>query len=184
MPSYSPTRPPWANTRFETVKIADTTIRESEGIYPYYKDLVSHDRTQAIASAAVRLVRTLDSKPIVITSTGRAAIEISRFRPNSDVLVYSHDEAVLRSLCLGWGLSPIGTIPPKRDLATLVDLLIKTSLDKGLVRETDVVTIVYGFFARGDWHYQYDPGHRHTGLPVSFLKLVGKVSSLESALTL
>ena len=129
----------------ETVKIADTTIRESEGIYPYYKDLVSHDRTQAIASAAVRLVRTLDSKPIVITSTGRAAIEISRFRPNSDVLVYSHDEAVLRSLCLGWGLSPIGTIPPKRDLATLVDLLIKTSLDKGLVRETDVVTIVYGF---------------------------------------
>ena len=129
----------------ETVEIADATIREAETIYPYYKDLDSGDRTQAVASAAVLVVQKLESRPIVITSTGRTAIEISRFRPDGNILVYSHDEAVLRKLCLGWGLVPVGVIPPEQDLATMVDLLIKTSLENGLVRETDVVTIVYGY---------------------------------------
>ena len=54
----------------EAVRVADTTIRESEKIYPYYKDFRSRDRTQAMAAGASRLVRELSSKPIVVTSTG------------------------------------------------------------------------------------------------------------------
>jgi len=129
----------------ETVRVADVTIRESEKIYPYFKDLGSRGRTQAIASAAGRLVRSLGSKPIVITSTGRAAFELSRYRPDSDVLVFSHDEAVLRRIALGWGLCPVGVIPPERDVAKLVSLLIQASLESKLVSEDDVVTIVHGF---------------------------------------
>jgi pyruvate kinase len=81
----------------------------------------------------------------VVTSTGRAAFEISRFRPESDMLVFSHEEAVLRRLCLGWGLCPVGVIPPERDIAKLVAILIQESLATGLVSTTDVVTIVHGF---------------------------------------
>ena len=129
----------------ETVQVADATIREAEKIYPFYKDLGSRGRTQAIASAAGRMVRSLGSKPIVITSTGRAAFELSRYRPESDVLVFSHDEAVLRRLALGWGLYPVGVIEAERDVAKLVALLIGAALESKLVSEDDVVTIVHGF---------------------------------------
>ena len=129
----------------EAVSVADTTIREAERIFPYHKDHGSRDRTQAIASAASRLVRSLRAKPIVITSTGRAAFELSRFRPDSDIIVFSHDEAVLRRLSLGWGLCPVGTIPPERDVAKLVATLVSAALESNLVSESDVVTIVHGF---------------------------------------
>lgn len=129
----------------ETVEVADATINEAEKIYPYHKDLGSRGRTQAVTYAAGRLVRSLGSKPIVITSTGRAAFELSRYRPDHDVLVFSHDEAVLRRLSLAWGLHPVGVIPAEKDLAKLVSLLISGALDSKLVTEDDMVTIVHGF---------------------------------------
>ena len=129
----------------EVVRVSDTTIMEAERVYPYHQDHPARDRTQAIASAAARLTRALKAKPIVITSTGRAAFEVSRFRPEGDILVFSHDPAVLRRLSLGWGMSPVGTVPPERDVAKLVESLVKGSLDNDLINETDVVTIVHGF---------------------------------------
>lgn len=129
----------------EVVKVAENTIREAERIYPYHREFDARDRTQAIASAAGRLVRVLQSKAVVVTSTGRAAFEVSRFRPSTDIIVFSHDEAILRQLCLGWGLAPIAVIPPEPDAAKLVSLLIKSSLENGMLQETDVVTIIHGY---------------------------------------
>lgn len=129
----------------DVVKVAASTITEAEKIYPYHKELESRDRTQAIASSAARLARSLHAKPIVVTSTGRAALEVSRFRPDADIIVFSHDPAVLRRLVLGWGLNPVGTLPPERDVAALVASLVKASLENHLISESDVVTIVHGF---------------------------------------
>ena len=129
----------------ETVKVAESTIRSAESIYPYHQEHSPRNRTQAVALAAGQLVKSLNSKPIVITSTGRAAFEVSRVRPENGVLVFSHDEAVLQKMCLGWGLYPIGVVPPERDVATLVGMLINLGLDSGMVQDDDVVTIVHGF---------------------------------------
>ena len=131
----------------EALRVAVSTINEaeSEGMYPYYKGMDTRDRTQAITSAAAGLVRTLDSKPIVLTSTGRAALELARFRPSKDILAFSHDPAVLRKLCLGWGIQPTGVIPVQRDVAELVYQVLQAALDLGAVTEQDVVTIVHGF---------------------------------------
>ncbi len=129
----------------ETVKVAESTIRSAESIYPYHQEHSPRNRTQAVALAAGQLVKSLNSKPIVITSTGRAAFEVSRVRPENGVLVFSHDEAVLQKMCLGWGLYPIGVVPPERDVATLVGMLINAVLDSGMVQDDDVVTIVHGF---------------------------------------
>jgi pyruvate kinase len=129
----------------ETVKVAESTIRSAESIYPYHQEHKTKDRTQAVALAAGQLVKSLNSKPIVITSTGRAAFEVSRVRPENGVLVFSHDEAVLRKMCMGWGLYPVGVVPPERDVATLVGMLINASLESGMVQDDDVVTIVHGF---------------------------------------
>jgi len=129
----------------ETVKVAESTIRSAESIYPYHQEHSPRDRTQAVALAAGQLVKSLNSKPIVITSTGRAAFEVSRVRPENGVLVFSHNEAVLRKMCMGWGLYPVGVVPPERDVATLVGMLIDAALDSGMVQDDDVVTIVHGF---------------------------------------
>ncbi|PKB79599.1 MAG: pyruvate kinase [SAR202 cluster bacterium Io17-Chloro-G9] len=129
----------------EAVRVADSAIREAETVYPYYTNHSSRDRTQAIALAASRLVRSLGSKPLVITSTGRAAFEVSRFRPDRDIIAFSHDPAVLRRLSLGWGLCPVGVVPPEPDVASLVASLIRGAIDSGLVAEDDLVTIVHGF---------------------------------------
>ena len=129
----------------EAVKVADSAIREGETVYPYYKDHSSRDRTQAIAMAASQLTRSLRSKPLVITSTGRGAFEVSRFRPDNDIIAFSHDPSVLRRLALGWGLCPAGVVPPEPEAAALVASLIRGALESGLVAEDDVVTIVHGF---------------------------------------
>ena len=131
----------------EALRVAVSTINEaeSEDLYPYFKNMDTRDRTQAITAAAAGLVRTLDSKPIVITSTGRAALELARFRPANDILAFSHDPAVLRKLCLGWGIQPTGVIPIQPDVAALVYQVIQSALDLGAVTENDVVTIVHGF---------------------------------------
>ena len=131
----------------EALRVAVSTINEaeSEDLYPYFKNMGTRDRTQAITSAAAGLVRTLDSKPIVLTSTGRAALELARFRPANDILAFSHDPAVLRKLCIGWGIQPIGVIPIQPDVAELVFQVLQSALDLGAVSQQDVVTIVHGF---------------------------------------
>ncbi len=131
----------------EALRVAVSTINEaeSEDQYPYFKNMDIRDRTQAITSAAAGLVRTLDSKPIVLTSTGRAALELARFRPANDILAFSHDPAVLRKLCLGWGIQPTGVIPVQPDVAELVYQVLQSALDLGAVTDQDVVTIVHGF---------------------------------------
>ena len=131
----------------EAVRVADVTIREAEKIFPYYKDLPTWDRTQAIASGAARLVKELNSKPIVVTSTGRAAVEVSRFRPESDIIVFSHEESVLRKMALVWGVAPVAVIPPEPNIGNLVSILLRESLAKGFIAETDLVTIVHGFMS-------------------------------------
>lgn len=129
----------------EAIKVAAETITEAETIYPYYKDMDSIDRTQAIAEAATNLSKDLHAIPIVLTSTGRAAFEVSRFRPQNDILVFSHDEAILRRVCIGWGLVPVAAIPAEQEVPKLVRTLIHASLKSGHVKEMDTVTIVHGF---------------------------------------
>ena len=128
----------------EAVRVADVTIRESERGYPYHKNFRARDRTQAIAAGASRLANELNAKPIVVTSTGRAAFELARYRPENDVIVFAHDPETLGKLCMGWGLYPSGVIPPEQDIAKLVAMLINGSRATGLVTESDVVTIVHG----------------------------------------
>ena len=129
----------------EAVTVADVTIREAETIYDYNQEFSWADRTQAIAASASKLVSEINSKPIVITSTGRAAFELARFRPNADIIVFSHDESVLRKLALAWGVCPVGVLPAVPDIAELVKLVVSAGIKSEMISDTDVVTIVHGF---------------------------------------
>jgi pyruvate kinase len=129
----------------EAVRIADAAIVQAEKMYHYYTEFPQRDQTQSVTWGATQLTKSLDAKPIVITSTGRAAFEMARFRPENDVLVFSHDEAVQRRVCMAWGLAPKGVIPAEPDVAKLVTLLVDEAMATGLVSERDIVTLVHGF---------------------------------------
>ncbi len=129
----------------EAVRIADAAIVQAERMYHYYTEFPQRNQTQSVTWGATQLTKSLNAKPIVITSTGRAAFEMSRFRPENDILVFSHDAAVQRRVCMAWGLAPKGVIPAEPDVAKLVTLLVDEAMATGMVSERDVVTLVHGF---------------------------------------
>ncbi|MDE2785025.1 MAG: pyruvate kinase [Chloroflexota bacterium] len=129
----------------EAVRIADAAIVQAEKMYHYYSEFPQRDQTQSVTWGATQLAKSLNAKPIVITSTGRAAYEMSRFRPENDIIVFSHDAAVQRRVCMAWGLNPKGVIPAEPDVAKLVTMLVDAAMATGMVSERDVVTLVHGF---------------------------------------
>ena len=129
----------------EAVRIADSAIVQAETMYAYYTEFPQRDQTQSVTWGATQLTKSLNAKPIVITSTGRAAYEMSRFRPENDIIVFSHDAAVQRRVCMAWGLTPKGVIPAEPDVAKLVTLIVDAAMATGMVSERDVVTLVHGF---------------------------------------
>ncbi len=129
----------------EAVRIADAAIVQAERMYHYYTEFPQRDQTQSVTWGATQLSKSLNAKPIVITSSGRAAFEMARFRPENDIIVFSHDAAVQRRVCMAWGLVPKGVIPAEPDVAKLVTLLVDASMATGMVSERDVVTLVHGF---------------------------------------
>ncbi len=129
----------------DAVRIADAAIVQAETMYSYYTEFPQRDQTQSVTWGATQLTKSLNAKPIVITSTGRAAYELSRFRPENDIIVFSHDSAVQRRVCMAWGLNPKGVIPAEPDVAKLVTMLVDAAMATGMVSERDVVTLVHGF---------------------------------------
>ena len=146
----------------EAVRIADAAIVQAEKMYNYYTETPQRDQTQSVAWGATQLTKSLDAKPIVITSTGRAAFEMSRFRPENDVLVFSHDEVVQRRVCMAWGLAPKGVIPAEPDVAKLVTLLVDRSDGDGAGIGARYGHVGTRFYDRSYRHHQHDPGAEHS----------------------
>ncbi|MFL2644953.1 MAG: pyruvate kinase, partial [Dehalococcoidia bacterium] len=128
----------------EALSVAARTISKSEAIYPYYQDLSEDDRTQAIASGAARLVRSLGAKPVVVTNSGASARQVSRFRPDSEIIVLTHNKEVLNRLALLWGCTAVGVVPAERDSNKLVASIVDILRSSGNISDQDLVTIVYG----------------------------------------
>jgi len=99
------------NFPVEAVEIMAQTIEKVE-ISPY-DDLskVVHNHYDSIAFAVAdslyHLVQQLKIKAIIgVTDSGHTARMISRFRPETKILIMTKNETVQRQLCLTWGVTP------------------------------------------------------------------------------
>ena len=146
----------------EAVRIADAAIVQAEKMYNYYTETPQRDQTQSVAWGATQLTKSLDAKPIVITSTGRAAFEMSRFRPENDVLVFSHDEVVQRRVCMAWGLAPKGVIPGEAGCGETGDPAGRRSDGDGAGIGARYGHVGTRFYDRSYRHHQHDPGAEHS----------------------
>ncbi len=95
------------------VEVMSNTIRETEKIYSYNKfgKFEYLDDTDIVTASVAKLARNLNTKAILsLTSSGKSAKKLARYRIKSDIFAITHDERVARSLTICWGIKPIMSI--------------------------------------------------------------------------
>jgi pyruvate kinase len=99
---------------------------------------------EAISYAAVSLARDLKVEGFLIpTSSGSTARMIARYRPQHPIIAFTPEKPTLKSLCLVWGVYPVGVSSFQSTDAMLRDAQ-KKALKLGFVKRGDLVAITAG----------------------------------------
>jgi len=96
-----------------TVDTMSNIIAKTEEIYNFDKqDKLGYlDEFDVIQSTVTKLADDLNAKGILaLTSSGKSSMKISRYRPKTKILAFTHKKKVLNSLCAIWGVYPISVI--------------------------------------------------------------------------
>jgi pyruvate kinase len=95
------------------VETMSNIIRRTEEIYTYNRQEKFDylDKFDVIQASVTKLADDLQASGIIaLTSSGKSAIKISRYRPKTKILTFTHNKKVLNSLNIAWGVMPIDTI--------------------------------------------------------------------------
>jgi pyruvate kinase len=98
----------------------------------------------AISQAVSSIARQLNAAAILpLTKSGATARNVSKFRPSTPILAITSEESVARQLQLVWGVNPL-LIPEQPSTASTFTLAMGVALQKGLLREGDLVVETAG----------------------------------------
>jgi len=115
------------------VQTMKNIISKTEEIYSYNKQhkMDYLDQFDVIQATTTKLADDIDAKGILaLTSSGQSALRMSRYRPKTPILTFTHDIDVLNSLNIAWGVSPIGTVEKG---ANMISKMLKDLDEKGLL---------------------------------------------------
>lgn len=129
------------------VQVMSNTIRETESVYPYNKfgRYEYLDDTDIISASVAKLSRNLKADAIIaLTSSGKSARKMARYRTVCPIYAVTHDERVARSLTIAWGVQPILTIEPGR-LNLMLGKAFKGAFKKGYIDKDKKYIITAGF---------------------------------------
>jgi pyruvate kinase len=140
----------------EAVKMMGSIIEEAEKS-PKERPLLRHtpltNVTSSIQVAASVIAEKAHAKWIVcVTQSGNSALHMSRFRTNVGVLGVTNSAAVMRKMCLYWGITPYYFQEDEEDLSTLQEQMIQQMKDQKMVHNGDKLVITHGdgkFFRQG-----------------------------------
>jgi pyruvate kinase len=100
--------------------------------------------TESVVSAAGRVAEQLDAKIVVVaTSSGATALAMAKNRCRVHTLGVSDSQAVLRRLCLYWGVIPLANAPVN-DASALLRHVTDLGCAVGLLRPGDRIVLVAG----------------------------------------
>lgn len=97
----------------KAVTTMTNTIKETEKLYPFNKfnDFKFLDETDIVTSSTARLADKLNAQAMIaLTSSGKSAKKLARYRTKAHILAVTHDEKKARELTIVWGIKPIMTI--------------------------------------------------------------------------
>lgn len=129
------------------VKVMANTIRETEEVYPYDKfDRYEFlDETDIISSSTAKLAKELDVDAVIsITSSGKSAVKLARYRIKNEIYAVTHDERRARSLTIVWGLKPLMYIKNQNPSYMLSDML-KEAIGENIINENGTYIVTAGF---------------------------------------
>ncbi|EMC2805078.1 pyruvate kinase [Campylobacter jejuni] len=130
------------------VDIMCQTIIETEKRYPYNKfnDFNDLDNTDKIMRSSAHLAIDLNADAIFsLTSSGKSAIKIARYRPNIEIIAVGHSEKTLNSLSIVWGVNPAILVNKSNELTELLKDSVRSSVEKGFMDEDKCYLLTAGF---------------------------------------
>lgn len=132
------------------VQVMDRIARRAEEDIDYGVHLsrlrsdVGTSIAEALARATCDAAEYLQVKAIVsVTRSGATARLISKYRPKMPILAITPSERVARQLTLNWGVRSF-VVPRSPDLETTVEDATSKVVEKGYLKEGDIVPIVAG----------------------------------------
>ncbi|MDZ4678290.1 MAG: pyruvate kinase [Oligoflexia bacterium] len=130
------------------VQTMDEIIREVERTDVHYYQMNLRDEfltvAEAIAESACLSAMKLNAAVIVcLTTSGKTATLISRFRPKAKIIAVTHIMETLNRLELVWGIEGI-PITPYSDTDLVMKTLEKTLVDYGVCKQGDKIIFTMG----------------------------------------
>lgn len=131
------------------VDIMAKTIIETEKHYSHnkFKHFSHYDDTDIMMKSSVRLAEDLKVTALIaLTSSGKSAIKMSRYRPRAPIIVAAHSEKTLNALSIVWGVSPKILIErTDEDLTTLIKNTVVAGIEQKLIDKEKSYILTAGF---------------------------------------
>jgi pyruvate kinase len=129
------------------VESMSNIIAKTEEIYDYVRQYEMNylDHFDVIQATATRLADDIDAKGILaLTSSGQSALRMSRYRPRTPIYTFAHEQKVLNSLSLGWGIVPVNTIK-EAHASKMFQKMLKALDKKGLLDKNGPYVATVGY---------------------------------------
>ncbi|WP_121627262.1 pyruvate kinase [Poseidonibacter antarcticus] len=134
----------------DPINVVDTMsniISRTEDIYNYNKqDKFPYlDKFDVIQATVTKLADDLNAKGILaLTSSGKSAIKMSRYRPKTPIFAFTHKKKILNSLTAIWGVHPVGTIKEAQASKMFQKMLVLLD-EKGLLEKEGPYVATVGY---------------------------------------
>jgi pyruvate kinase len=95
------------------VKTMSSIIEQTESIYPYAKqdEMKKENSSDMVQASATKLADDINATAILaLTTSGKSAIKMSRYRPKTAIYAFSKHQSTLGKLSISWGIYPISQI--------------------------------------------------------------------------
>lgn len=104
----------------------------------------NQDITDAISRATVTTAHDLNAKMIItVTTSGKTARMISRYRPDCQIMGCTTDPVVCRQLNMAWGVTPL-LVAVEHDTFELFDHVIQAVEDAGYLNDGEMAVLTAG----------------------------------------
>jgi pyruvate kinase len=133
------------NNPTNAVETMSNIIKKTEEIYNYKKQYKMNylDTFDVVQATATKLADDIGAVGILsLTSTGKSSLRLSRYRPKTPIYVFGHSRKILPSLCISWGVTPVGKVK-EGGTAKMFKKMLTTLDEKGILkREGPYITTI------------------------------------------
>lgn len=129
------------------VEVMSKTILETEKNYPFnkFEHFFLCDDTDKVMRSATSLALDLQAEAIfALTSSGKSALKVSRYRPQTRIIAVAHSQKTLNSLSIVWGVEPLVLIETADELTKLLTRTVKAIYEKKLIDKEKTYIITAG----------------------------------------